>query len=222
MIETYPAIEVWKPRIIQYPSTIQELIFTLCLWCLIFTLCLWCLILLCVLDVSFWHCVFRAFLDFVSLVSDFRGALDFFLGFSIFSLWNLQSLSNCYEAHFEMICAHTIHNNQRRKFRFFWWPVTLSFQYIYVFSFALLQCLNILRVFHPEYWCSISAKYRQWGVSVFSWSFTLAVTAVTIMQILPKLSQRKCPGVGKSEVKMPTWAAIMQKSSIILIPDWIL
>ena len=95
--------------------------FTLCPWCLILTLCL---------GVSFWRCVFRAFLDFVSLVSDFRGALDFFLGFSIFSLWNLQSLSNCYEAHFEMICAHTIHNNQRRKFWFFWWPVTLSFQYI--------------------------------------------------------------------------------------------
>ena len=154
MKEIYPAIEVWKPRIIQYPSTIQELIFTLCLWCLIFTLCLWCLILLCVLDVSFWlcvfgvsfwRCVFRAFLDFVSLVSDFRGALDFFLGFSIFSLWNLQSLSNCYEAHFEMICAHTIHiiillNNQRRKFRFFGDQWHFPFN---IYTYLALLCFNV-------------------------------------------------------------------------------
>ena len=41
------------------------------------------------------------------------------------------------------------------------------------------------------------------SISLFSWSFTLAVTAVTIMQILPKVSQRKCPGVGELGISEP-------------------
>ena len=58
------------------------------------------------------------------------------------------------------------------------------------------------------------------SISLFSWSFTLAVTAVTIMQILPKVSQRKCPGVGNwgyqsqcSEIQCPARVGFGQSRS---------
>ena len=87
------------------------------------------------------------------------------------------------------------------------------------FSMAAQVWLSLLSILHFECYCSILSKYVETGISLFSWSFTLAVTAVTIMQILPKSfwAQMSRSG-GYQKVKWQQFTSILLPFYLLIFP----